>query len=114
VSGNVRLTIFKVWYSDDFEFDSDFMEVVIVTWVIFGLLSAALASNKGQNSFSGFLVRLFLGPLELLAVILQPVNQKALENRSLRAGTTKKCPYCAEIVKIEAKKCRHCGMDVMQ
>jgi hypothetical protein len=29
--------------------------------------------------------------------------------KGLQAPTEKKCPACAEMVKSEAKKCRHCG-----
>lgn len=29
--------------------------------------------------------------------------------KGLQAPTEKKCHFCAEMVKSEAKKCRHCG-----
>jgi len=40
-------------------------------------------------------------------VIDQRLEQKVEEKE--RAATMKQCPACAEDIKIEAKKCKHCG-----
>lgn len=29
------------------------------------------------------------------------------------AGDTRKCPDCAELVKVEARKCKHCGASLL-
>jgi rRNA maturation endonuclease Nob1 len=31
------------------------------------------------------------------------------ENSLINRGILKNCPYCAEVVKKEAKVCKHCG-----
>ena len=32
-----------------------------------------------------------------------------LEQRSMDSGENKKCPDCAELIKMQAKICKHCG-----
>ncbi len=32
--------------------------------------------------------------------------------RQRASGVGKRCPYCAERVKREARRCRHCGQDI--
>ena len=48
----------------------------------------------------------------LLAIDGYMFNQdtKELEKRQIQSGN-KKCPACAEIIKAEAKLCKHCGTE---
>ncbi|MBI2968746.1 MAG: zinc-ribbon domain-containing protein [Bacteroidetes bacterium] len=43
-------------------------------------------------------------PLVIIAIILLPPM--------VSRGYTKKCPHCAEIIKEDAKFCKHCGLTV--
>jgi hypothetical protein len=50
--------------------------------------------------------------LILLFLLIPIAAGVALVIRTLARGETRKCPFCAEIVKREAVVCRFCGRDV--
>ena len=84
--------------------------------VIFGGLTAWLASTKNRDRCSWFVLGALIGPLALLAVGLAPAPQKPTQTFKTRpappvAGRqpgTKVCPQCAEEVKSAALVCRFC------
>ena len=45
--------------------------------------------------------------LIVLIVFLSQRNKRKTDQRD-----TKKCPYCAEYVKVDAKVCRYCGREI--
>jgi len=47
----------------------------------------------------------------ILVACLQPITSK-IEERAL-ATDMRKCPYCAELVKAEAKICRYCQRELL-
>lgn len=66
--------------------------------------------NRGRSYAAGFFLALVFSPLVawIFGMIL-PQNAEALASQGLVNGSMKKCPSCAELVKAEAMKCRHCG-----
>jgi hypothetical protein len=87
------------------------MEVFIIAMFL-GLIPAAIAHGKGR-SFVGFWIygaMLFI--VALPHSLLIPTNPRVLEAQQLSTGTNKKCPYCAEIIKAEARVCRFCSREV--
>jgi hypothetical protein len=87
--------------------------------VIFGGLTAWLASTKNRDGCSWFVLGALIGPLALLAVGLAPATQKPTQPSQTRAAPamagrqpwTKVCPQCAEEVKSAALVCRFCGYE---
>lgn len=70
---------------------------------------------KGLGFNYGFWFSIFLSPL-IGAIVVAGTN--AVTNNDdtdanlIANGQGRKCPFCAEVVKAEAIKCRHCGEDI--
>ena len=93
------------------------MEVILKViipfiWLLCGIAAASIASNKGDRGCFGFILGILLGPIGVIIALLSSPKQAKLDERALKSGKMKKCPVCAELVKAEATKCRHCGEDL--
>lgn len=84
----------------------------IIVWIICGAICAMIAGAKGRSGAAFFLLGLLLGPIGVLLAFCTPANQVAVEHNRLSTGAERKCPYCAELVKTEAIRCKHCSADL--
>lgn len=89
--------------------------MVIVMWLVFAILVGVYASSKGRSGFGFFLIAIILSPLIglIIALVVAP-NNKVIDDKALDSGDMKKCPHCAELVKAEAKICKHCQSELTQ
>lgn len=69
---------------------------------LFGGISGLLAHYRARNALGWFLAGCVVGPFAL-AVGLLPM--------AVKEGVTKSCPFCTEVVRSSARRCRHCGSD---
>ena len=77
----------------------------VALWIACSIGAAVIASSKKRNVLLWLLLGLLFGPLGLLTV--------GLMSRSEEPGDDeRKCPYCAEVIKKQARVCKHCGNEV--
>ena len=87
------------------------MELIFI-WLLFGVGAAIVARDKGLDGCLWFVLGILLGPVGLLLAFAVRGDPSTLERRAIASGQSKRCPDCAELVRREAIKCRHCGSDL--
>ena len=75
----------------------------IILAAVAGIVGAILARPKGRSPILWFILCAIV-PLLVIAIALLP--------SVVAKGFTKKCPYCAEIIKEDATVCKYCGMGI--
>lgn len=78
---------------------------MLLFWPLLGAaIGAYAAQKKGFSTVGGVIGGLLLGPLAFLLFFVSGVVSANEQQR--------KCPFCAEWIRPEAKVCKHCHKDV--
>lgn len=84
----------------------------VVGWLVLSVVVGVVASARGRSGFGYFLLAAVLSPLVGLVLALalpakfQPV---AADPDRPTPETHVRCPDCRELVRADARKCKHCG-----
>ena len=78
------------------------MTTILFMGVFFGLISAAIAYERGRSAIFWFFFGFLFHILGLIVIFLP---------RMSRVGVNRECANCSEIIKEKARVCRFCGAD---
>ena len=78
------------------------------------MMAAAVAAPKGRTGCAWFTLGVLFGPFALLVAVLPSAEH--VDRREAQqvggAGEFRKCPFCAEVIRVEAKLCRFCRSEL--
>lgn len=88
-----------------------------VAAAVLGAVVAGIAWRKGldygfwwMTLYYAVVGALFV-PFALAYVLIKQRDVREIERRALQAGM-RRCPWCAEVIRGEARVCRFCGREV--
>ena len=88
---------------------------IFIGWMIFAIVVGVAASSRGRSGFGWFLLSLILSPLVgiILVLVLPKKGDAAMATDEIGGriseSTHVRCPDCRELVRRDARKCKHCG-----
>lgn len=84
---------------------------LVIIFAILGCIPATIAAKKGRSFFLWWIYGALLFIIALIHSLIINTDIGYIERTQIDAGMVK-CPFCAEMIRPEAIKCKHCGSDI--
>ena len=81
--------------------------MIYIVWIILAFACASFAKSRGKSYGGWLVISLLISPFISIIILLLSSDESG--QAGINDGTLKKCYQCAEIVKKEAIRCKHCG-----
>ena len=91
---------------------------ILVLWFVLAVVVAIVAETRGRIAPGWFILSAVLSPVISFALLLalpkvgKAARVKDAEGNAITEETHTRCPDCKELVRIDARKCKHCGSDL--
>lgn len=92
-------------------------------WLFFSIIVGLMASKRQRSGFLYFLLSMLLSPLliGILVLVLGDAKPGSLPVTVVApvpgpgedAAPQTRCPECRELVRVDARKCKHCGTSLI-
>ena len=86
------------------------MEVLIV-WLVGSLIVGVLATSRNRSGFAWFVLSMVLSPL-LMGLLVAVLPRGDAGRQAYTADSHRNCPECREVVRSDARLCKHCGSKI--
>lgn len=87
------------------------MDLIITWWALLWIAgvvyAVALVNTKRLNGIH-ILAAVFFGPVVTIFMLGFDAQTDKIDEHRVLTKQAKKCPECAEVVRLEARKCRYC------
>lgn len=79
-------------------------------WLLGAVVVGIIASSRGRSAAGWFFLAALLSPV-LMGVLVLALGRKPTAQE---LAPKMKCAFCAEVVLMEARRCKHCGADLSE
>jgi hypothetical protein len=88
---------------------------ILLGWFVFAVLVGVAAGSRGRSGFGWFILSCLISPLiGILILLAMPVlgrpSPVLAGAEAASPSTHVRCPDCRELVRKDARKCKHCGI----